>query len=126
MIEENFIKAEILKHLEGGMAFQPLTKFINDIPFAVVGKRLYDLPYSFYEIFYHVCYAQKDIVDFILAEDYYLPNWPDDYWPNSQQPESRTYWTELIKTYKETNAQLVTWVKKESTGLTDPVKHASK
>ncbi len=60
----------LVKHLKGGEAFMPLDDFIEKIPFEQLGQRPENLPYSFYEIFFHIRYAQKDILDFCKGETY--------------------------------------------------------
>lgn len=93
------IKKGLVKHLKGGEAYLPLEKLLDEIPFSQLEKRPAGLPYSFYELFYHIRYAQKDILDYCSQIDYQAPKWPLDYWPNSRHPESEASWQELNSLY---------------------------
>ncbi len=92
-------KEQLVKHLKGGEAFASLESFIDKIPFEKLGERPYNLPYSFYELFYHIVFAQKDILEYSISGDYKTSNWPEDYWPNKSAPQNREAWEKLKKDY---------------------------
>lgn len=106
MISENTICTVLQKHLAGGEAFMPLTDLLSEITFEKIGERPYNLPYSFYELFYHITYAQKDILKFCVSEDYKAPNWPGDYWPKQQAPKSETEWQQVQEDYLKDRKEL--------------------
>ena len=99
-------KTLLKKHLLGGEAFIPITEVISEIPFQKVGERPFSLPYSCYELLYHITYAQKDILDYCISADYKTPKWPDDYWPSKTAPENTIEWEQLQKKYIEDRKQL--------------------
>lgn len=92
-------KEQLVKHLKGGEAFTSLESFIDKIPFEKLGERPYNLPYSFYELFYHIVFAQKDILEYSISGDYKTSNWPEDYWPDESAPQNRETWEKLKKDY---------------------------
>lgn len=92
-------KEQLVKHLKGGEAFASLESFIDKIPFEKLGERPYNLPYSFYELFYHIVFAQKDILEYSISGDYKTSKWPDDYWPKESAPQNREAWEKLKKDY---------------------------
>ena len=92
-------KEQLVKHLKGGEAFASLESFIDKIPFEKLGERPYNLPYSFYELFYHIVFAQKDILEYSISGDYKTSNWPEDYWPEESAPPNREAWEKLKKDY---------------------------
>ncbi|HKL37112.1 MAG TPA: DinB family protein [Salegentibacter sp.] len=94
-------KEQLVKHLKGGEAYVPVEDFIDKIPFDKLGERPHNLPYSFYELFYHVVFAQRDILEYSISDDYKTSEWPDDYWPKESAPESRAAWENLKKDYFE-------------------------
>tara|TARA_R100000306_G_scaffold237_1_gene487 strand:+ start:17678 stop:18151 length:474 start_codon:yes stop_codon:yes gene_type:complete len=106
MTSEITIQTILQKHLAGGEAFMPLTHLLSEINFEKVGERAYNLPYSFYELFYHITFAQKDILKYCISETYSSSNWPDDYWPKEQAPKSETDWQNLQKDYLNDRKQL--------------------
>lgn len=120
---DSLIKERLIKHLEGGQAFTSITDFIDEITFDKVGVRPNGLPYSFYELFYHITYAQKDILDFCQAKSYKTPNWPDDYWPKNSKPNNEEDWAKLKKDYFEDRKNLADFVNDPKNDLMKPVKN---
>ncbi len=120
-----FVKSELIKHIKGGMAFVPLSDFINDVPFELVGQRVCGLPYSYYEVFYHIWFAQRDIINFVSADKYRETNWPVDYWPDQSAPQNESDWEELKAAYAHDFSELEKWISDASLVVTHPVKHAT-
>lgn len=98
-MSDSIQKEQLVKHLKGGETFVPLEDFIDKIPFEKLGDRPHNLPYSFYELFYHIVFAQKDILEFSISGDYKTSKWPDDYWPNEPTPRTKETWEKLKKDY---------------------------
>lgn len=121
-MDAEIIKSQILKHLSGGEAFMPIQDVIEKFNFHTSGFRMHDLPYSAYELFYHIVYAQKDILNFCKAEKYYSSQWPDDYWPTRQAPKEKEDWEALKKSYFDDRDALVALVDTPDS-LTEIVKH---
>lgn len=117
------IRKQLVKHLKGGEAFMPVDKLIGEITWDKLGKRPTDLPYSFYEVFYHIYYTQKDILNFCKAESYATPNWPDDYWPKTQAPKTEQSWKKLIVDYQTDRKELVSFLQTDKNELEKPVRH---
>ncbi|WP_372918428.1 DinB family protein [Salegentibacter sp.] len=116
-------RKQLVKHLRGGEAFMPIDDIIEKIPFEKLGDRPSDLPYSFYEIFYHIKYAQKDILDFCVSGTYKTPNWPDDYWPDSPTPENEASWKKLKENYFQDRELFASFILNEENELLEPVKN---
>lgn len=98
-----------------------MEKVLEKFSFENVGKRMHGLPYSGYEMFYHIVFAQKDILDFCVAENYESRKWPDDYWPNEQAPKNEKEWEQLKDAYFDDRDTLVAFAKKND--LSEVVKH---
>lgn len=124
-MNQEFFKQELVKHHREGMAFLPLSEMLKEINFDQVGIRPEGLPYSFYELFYHVFYAQRDILDFIVEDTYKERNWPEDYWPEEQQPESPAAWEDLKKEYADDTSKLTEYLLDSTVDLSRPVKNAT-
>lgn len=120
MTADQEIKARLVKHLEGGEAFMPIKEMLKKIPYDSLGERPGNLPYSFYEMFYHVWYAQRDILDYCKAEDYKASQWPGDYWPANSKPDTEAEWKELQETFFQDRKELVSHL--ESSELLQPVR----
>ena len=69
MSENKLIRERLAKHLDGGEAFMNLDKMLNEISFEKINIRPANLPYSFFELFYHITFTQKDILDFCASKN---------------------------------------------------------
>ncbi|MFC6858703.1 DinB family protein [Zunongwangia atlantica] len=117
-------RAQLVKHLTGGEAFMPIDKVLEEVSFDKIGERLYDLPYSFYEVFYHITYTQKDILDYIILDEYKTPKWPEAYWDRKQAPESKNEWEQLKSKFFKERQQLADYILDEQNNLDTSVKNS--
>lgn len=122
MMEHFEIKKRLSEHLKGGEAFLPLEEMLKKIEFEKLGIRPENLPYSFYELFYHIRFAQKDILDYCKGGNYKSHNWPDDYWPEEQAPKSIEDWKKLKSAYFEERQILSEFLLSPDNDLLSPVK----
>lgn len=111
-----------MAHLKGGEAFMPVDEMLKEINFSQLGERPNNLPYSFFELFYHIRYAQKDILDYCSAENYKPHNWPNDYWPKFKAPGSTEEWEQLKNSYFKERQQLSDLVQDTERELLAPVR----
>jgi uncharacterized damage-inducible protein DinB len=111
------IKNQLVAHLKGGEAFVPIEELLKSIPYGYLGKRTGNLPYSFYEVFFHIWYTQKDILDYCIDDNYKLPQWPQDYWPESHTPENLASWNALKDQYFEDRNKFIKFIQKPATDL---------
>ncbi|PKD19351.1 hypothetical protein APR41_16420 [Salegentibacter salinarum] len=117
-------KEKLIKHLEGGEAFMALEDFIDKIPFEKLGEKPHNLPYSFYELFFHIVFAQKDILEYSNSKNYKTSKWPDDYWPKESAPITEEAWDELKKEYFEDRERFKKFILDADTELNLPVKNS--
>lgn len=117
-------KQQLIKQLKGGEAFTSLEDFVDKIPFEKLGERPHNLPYSFYELFYHIVAAQKDILDYSISKDYKAANWPDDYWPDSRSPKTEKDWTNLKNDYFEDRRVFAEFILDSENQLNTPVRNS--
>ncbi|MDQ7918572.1 DinB family protein [Mesonia sp. MT50] len=117
------VRKQLVKHLHGGEAFVPVSKMLQEIPFHQLGERPKDLPYSFYELFYHIMYTQKDILEFCVSTNYKTSDWPNEYWPEHKQPKSEEDWETLQHEYTSNLKSLTAFIEDTSNSLTQPVKN---
>lgn len=117
-------REQLVRHLEGGLAFVSIESFLDAVPFDLVGERPPGLPYSFFEVFYHMTFAQKDILEYSTAKVYNKSKWPDDYWPDSEEPESEGEWEDLKVQYFEDRNHLKEYILDENNNLNKPVQNS--
>lgn len=115
------LKQQLVSHLKGGEAFMPIEEMLEKIPFSETGKRPEDLPYSFYELFCHIRFTQKDILDYCTQKDYTAPAWPDAYWPKEQAPNDEAEWEEVKTNYFQERDELANLIISPEKNLLQPV-----
>lgn len=115
------IKKQLLKHLHGDEAFMPVDEMLKEIKFDKLAVRPQDLPYSFYELFYHCWFTQEDILKYFKSREYEAPDWPQDYWPDKKAPENREEWEELKSSYFEDRKAIIDFILEPDTDLLDSV-----
>lgn len=123
MEQEKNIRKRLAKQLGGGEAFMPITEVLKKITFEDLNTRPYNLPYSFYELFFHITFAQKDIVKFTCSDDYTAPKWPDYYWPKEKKCKTRQDWENLKLDYFTDKERLKNFILDEKNALDQPVKN---
>lgn len=123
MSEERNIRERLVKHLDGGEAFMPVTKMLELISFDDINSRPSNLPYSFYELFFHITFTQKDIVKFTCSDDYTKPKWPEYYWPREKVCRSKEDWESLKAEYTTDRKRLKDFLSDDSNNLTEVVKN---
>ena len=126
MQETGQIKKQLIAHLKGGEAFVPIEEMLKIIPFELLAKRPGNLPYSFYEVFYHIWFTQKDIINYCLSEEYNLPNWPEDYWPLESAPENEIAWTALQTQFFEDREKFLDYIQSSEANLLAPLSNGNK
>lgn len=97
--ENQQLRKRLVRHLKGGEAFSPIDQVLERVPFHQVGIVPVGLPYSFYQQFWHIRFAQYDILEYCHAQAYQAPEWPDDYWPKEAAPEDEKAWEDLKSNY---------------------------
>lgn len=117
------IRERLVKQLEGGEASMPVTEVLKQIAYEDINTRPSNLPYSFYELFFHIVFTQKDIVKFTCSDDYTTPKWPDYYWPKEKTCRSPKEWENLLTDYLVDRDRLKNFVLDQRNGLDKPVKN---
>ena len=121
MQEAGQIKHQLIAHLTGGEAFVPIKELLKFIPYELLDKRPGNLPYSFYEVFYHIWFTQKDIIDYCMSKDYKLPTWPIDYWPLKAAPQDENSWKAMQDQYFTDRKEFSEYIENPGSDLLKPL-----
>lgn len=114
------LRQQLVNHLKGGNAFAPIEKVVEEVPFEKIGVVPNALPYSFYQQFYHIWYAQNDIIQYCRNDDYEAPDWPNDYWPENAAPIDEKEWRNLIQKYFNERDEFCKYLMDSSNDLFKP------
>ncbi len=120
------IKIQLVKHIKGGEAFITVDNLWGFISLEKLCKRPKNLPYSFYEIFYHMRFAQNDLLAYCLDEEYSNHKWPDDYWPSEIKVETKEEWESLVQKFEEERQQLIEHILNPNSNILKPINSETK
>lgn len=79
---------------------------VRDLPVHLRGARPAGLPHSPWELVEHIRIAQRDILNFSVAEPYDELEWPAGYWPSSPEPPDAEAWEQSIAAIVEDRKRL--------------------
>lgn len=122
MGDQTLIKQQLVKHILGGQAFSPIDTLLDKMPFEYIGIVPDNLPYSFYQQFFHIHIAQSDILEYCRDDNYQALKWPDDYWPDKTNTTDKEEWDSLIENYFKAREEFCNLLLSDNTQLMKPFK----
>lgn len=123
MNDQSRIRELLLEQLSGRNAHVDFDRAVENLVIKDVGIRPNRLPHSIWELVEHIRIAQHDILDFSRNSDYTSLSWPDDYWPDTQQPASQKQWEEALATIREDHQGMVDLIMNKEKDLLEPIPH---
>ena len=75
-------RAHLRALLTQPQAHVTLDDVLNGFPIERINERVHGLPYSAFELLWHLRFTQRDILNFVRDADYHHVEWPDGYWPH--------------------------------------------
>lgn len=92
------LREQLIALLRGGQAHATFDDAVKDFPSDLRGTGVENLPYSAWQILEHLRITQRDILNFSAPPTggYHAMQWPEDYWPKSQQPPTPHSWDQSI------------------------------
>lgn len=119
--DDHQLRNRLINHIKGGQAFASLDNVINKLPFYKLGVVPDNLPYSFFQLFWHIRVAQVDILEYCRSSSYNSPNWPDDYWPEQNAPANEHEWKKLVDNYFNEREAFCELIQDKSNDLMKPL-----
>lgn len=123
MKQDQVLREQLIKLLQGGQAYQPLKELLKDITVAEAGKTVPELPYTLWQLLEHMRITLSDILDFSQNPDYKYLKWPDEYWTKEKAPESQAVLDAGIKAILNGLETLIALVQDPKQDLYKPFAH---
>ena len=98
----NVLKANLIKSLQGGQAFVPYKKGLDNIKPELWNVRPNNEIHSIYEELEHMRRAQEDLFNYMLDSDWESPNWPEGFWPEPEKKLSEQEWDKSFNGFFDT------------------------
>lgn len=125
MTQPDALREHLAKLLDWGDAHATLDAAVDGLPPEHRGARPHGLPHSPWQLVEHLRRAQRDILDFCVAERYEEMEWPADYWPEDPEPPSPEAWDEALTACRADLDTLKRLATDGSLDLLAPVPHGT-
>ena len=102
-----------------------LDKALDSTAFELLGKIPVGLPYSIWQLAWHIRAAQKDILEFSQDPKHISPKWPEGYWPAETEPTSEKEWKECLQQIKSDRKEFISLLKHAGNQIYKPFEHGS-
>jgi hypothetical protein len=100
------------------MAFEDA---VANFPEEAINSRPPNVDYTFWHLLEHLRLTQRDILDYIVADEYRWLNWPDDYWPEQTAETDAAGWQQTIDAFLADRQKLVDIVNDPEVDLFTPL-----
>jgi uncharacterized damage-inducible protein DinB len=123
--EDKQIREQLVKHLKGGEAYMTIDAMLDLVNYEDIHMVPNGLPYSFYQVFFHIRLAQHDILEFSRNPAHISPLWPKGYWPKETGLADEQEWTDLKRNYFAERQELCDFLLDSTNDLLKPFSHGS-
>lgn len=93
-------REHLVNLLYSGGAHATLDDVLRGVPEDLRGKSVSGINRSIWQILEHLRICQKDILDYMVLDNYKEMKFPDEYWPHDPMPPSADAWDNCIQQFK--------------------------
>jgi hypothetical protein len=123
MKNDNALRKHLIYLLTEGGAHLDFDSAVKDMPFALQGKLPKGGAHSPWQILEHLRIALWDILEFSRNPKHVSPQWPEGYWPKTQNPPNASAWKKSAAQYRTHLKDMVTLIKDGSIDLFARIPH---
>jgi hypothetical protein len=118
------LRTELTHLLTLRQAHMDFQDAVADFPEAYINTQPPGCPYTFWHLLEHLRICQRDILDYIQADSYTWPRFPDDLWPLQGATTDRVGWQHTIDAFEADRQALVAIVNNPAIDLFAPLPHS--
>ncbi len=115
--EQAELKRHLVKLLRGGNAHIDVDSAVQGIDAELAGQVIEGLPRTAWQIAEHMRICQRDILDYLTADHYEEPMFPEGVWPNGVAPPSEDAWQASLEQFRTDLGALIDLVSDASIDL---------
>lgn len=115
------LRNQLARMLTVRQAHMEFEDAVAGFPSEHINTRPANCDYSFWHLLEHMRLAQRDIVDYILADEYRWSSFPDDYWPDKSAVTDELGWRHTLDGFLSDRAKLVAIVQDPAVDLFAPL-----
>ena len=117
------LRDHLLYLLRGGGAHLNFEAAVADLPSALRGAKVPELPHTPWRLLEHMRIAQWDILEFCRNPRHVSPPFPDGYWPAGNAPPDATAWDRSVAAFHADLRAMQDLVADPATDLFVPIRH---
>lgn len=114
------IREQLVKLLNQGRAFTPLPELLRTVPYEVAGVHMDGFSHTVWELMEHIRIALHDLVEYSKDSTFQSPPWPEGYWPEHSEPDSRKAFLESIEQILTLQQEMISLVQDPANDLFEP------
>lgn len=122
-VDDKALREQLVKLLEGGEAHADLQHAFSELPEAQRGVKPAGAPHSAWQLLEHFRIAQWDILELSRNPKHVSPQFPESYWPVSEEPPSAEAWDKSVVTVERDLAAMKRLLSNPKTDLFAPIAH---
>lgn len=121
MHRDEALRHDLVALLTDRRAHMDFEDAVAGFPLEAINSRPPNCDYSFWHLLEHMRIAQQDIVEYITAETYTWPDFPDDLWPDKSLEVGEEAWQTTIGRFLADRERLANIVRDTSHDLFAPL-----
>jgi hypothetical protein len=118
------LRTELFHLLTVRQAHMDFEDAVAGLPASAINKRPPHTDYTLWHLVEHLRLAQRDILDYITADTYRWPTFPDDFWPPPEAMTDEADWEATIEQFLADRQALADLVADPATDLFAPLPHS--
>jgi hypothetical protein len=115
------LREQLVEALQGGSAHLDIASVFGPVRDGDWGKRVGNAPHTLWQLLDHTRFTVRDLYVFSTDEAYVAPEFPRDYWPGSEAPESLRAAKQSLAGLEDAVESMVALVENPSTDLFAPI-----
>ena len=121
MNDDQELRKQLVNLLTVRQAHMDFEDAVASFPRAHINTRPPNCEYTFWHLLEHLRICQRDILEYIEADDYHWLNFPDDLWPDRAATTELAGWQQTIDSFIADRQRLVEIVNDPETNLFAPL-----
>lgn len=100
MSQDQALRDHLLELLRSRSAHLDFDAAIKDLPPELRGRKASEGFHTIWQLVEHLRFTQWDILEFSRNPEYVEPEWPKDYWPETETPPDDAAWERSVEAFR--------------------------
>ena len=122
-MSDKILREHVIYLLRGGGAHLNFEKAIAGLPRTFQGAKVDGVPHTPWRLLEHLRICQWDILEFCCNPEHLSPDFPDGYWPESDEPPDDLAWDKSVTAFQEDLQAMIDLVADQKADLYAKIPH---